>query len=131
MVKLYHLQPRKGAAVSFDQMGMVATIFKRFILDTEFYGQKVDIEIVDLAEDPTTNQRAVNRYSLTDLELWSEQRLQDRLTLIAESLDRVWNSGLIKPRDRKGRRPDQDMPLFDLSTSCSRGARQCSDCRLG
>ena len=73
---------------------------------------EVEVEIVDLAEDPDTGERAVNRYSLADLELWPEKRLQDRLTLIAESLDRVWNSGLIKPRDRKGRRPDPDMPLF-------------------
>jgi hypothetical protein len=112
-VKLYHLQPRKSASVSFEQMSMVATIYKRFILDTEFYGQSVDVEIVDLAGDPDTKARAVHRYALNDLELWSEQQLQDRLTLIAESLDRVWNSGLIKPRDRKGRRPDPDMPLFD------------------
>ena len=112
-VKLYHLQPRKSAAVTFDQMGMVATIFKRFILDTEFYGQKVNVEIVDLAEDKTSHAREVNRYTLDDFELWSEERLQDRLTLIAESLDRVWSSGTIKLRDRRGRRPDPDMPLFD------------------
>lgn len=113
VVKLYHLQPRKSASVSFEQMGMVATIYRRFILDTEFYGQNVDVEIVDLAEDEETGERAVNRYSLADLELWPEKRLQDQLSLIVESLDRVWNSGQIKPRDRKGRRPDPDMPLFD------------------
>ncbi len=112
-VKLYHLQPRKSAAVTFDQMGMVATIYKRFILDTEFYGQKVDLEIVDLAEDKISHAREVNRYKIDDLELWSDARLQDRLTLIAESLDRVWSSGTIQPRDRRGRRPDPDMPLFD------------------
>lgn len=113
VVKLYHLQPRKGASVTFDQMGMVATIYKRFILDQEFYGQTCDVEIVDLAADPESEERVVNRYSLAELELWPEQRLQDRLTLIAESLDRVWNSGLIKLRERRGRRPDPDMPLFD------------------
>lgn len=112
-VKLYHLQPRKTAAVTFDQMGMVATIYKRFILDTEFYGQKINVEIVDLAEDKATHARVLNRFSLNDLELWSDERLQDRLTLIAESLDRVWSSGTIKPRDRRGRRADPDMPLFD------------------
>lgn len=113
LVKLYHLQPRKSASVTFAQMGMVATIYKRFILDQEFYGLKADVEIVDLACDPGTKERAVHRYSLSDLDLWSEERLQDRLTLIAESLDRVWNSGLIAKRERKGRRPDPDMPLFD------------------
>ena len=113
VVKLYHLQPRKGASVSFAQMSMVATIYKRFILDTEFYGHKVEVEIVDLAEDPGTKNRAVNRYSLNDLDLWHEHQLQDRLTLIAESLDRVWTSGLIKPRDRKGRCRDPEMTLFD------------------
>ncbi len=115
VIKLYHLQPRKNssASVTLEQMGMVGTIYKRFILDQEFYGQKADVEIVDLSEDRVTHARAVRRYSLADLELWSERRLQDRLSLIAESLDRVWNSGLIKSRDRKGRRPDPDMPLFD------------------
>ena len=113
VVKLYHLQPRKGASVTRDQMGMIATIYKRFILDQEFYGQKSDVEIVDLAVDPRTKERVVNAYSLSALEVWSEERLQDRLTMVAESLDRVWNSGLIRPGDRRGRRPDPDMPLFD------------------
>lgn len=113
VVKLYHLQPRKRASVSFEEMGMVATIYKRFILDTEFYGLKVDVEIVDLAVDPSTRERAIKKYSLRDLDLWPERRLEDRLTLIAESLDRVWSSGLIELRERKGRRPDPDMPLFD------------------
>lgn len=113
VVKLYHLQPRKGAAVTFAQMGMVATIYKRFILDQDFHGIRSDVEIIDLAKDAETGERAVNRYSLTDLELWSDVRLQDRLTLIAESLRIVWESGLIKSRERRGRRPDPDMPLFD------------------
>jgi len=64
-------------------------------------------------DHPGTKERVVNSYSLGELELWSEERLQDRLTMVAESLDRVWNSGLIKVRDRRGRRPDPDMPLFD------------------
>lgn len=113
VVKLYHLQPRKGAAPTHEQMSMTATIYKRFLLDTEFYGLPSDVEIVDLAEDPTTKTRGVTRLSLAELDIWSVERLQDRLTLIAESLERVWNSGLIRPRSRTGRRPDPDMPLFD------------------
>jgi hypothetical protein len=112
-VKLYYLQPRKHAGLSLDQLAMVATIYRRFLLDHFFYGQAADVEFVDLAEDSATKSRQVRRYSLADLELWSEQRLQDRLTLIAESLRAVWDSGLITPRERRVHRPDPEMPLFD------------------
>jgi len=91
---------------------MVATIHKRYLLDTEFYGQPADVEYVDLSEDPTTEQRSVNRYSLSSLKLWSDERLRDRLTLISEALDEVGKMGVVKPR-RRISRPDSDMPLFD------------------
>lgn len=112
IVKLYFLQPRKEYHLTFDQLCMVATIHKRFLLDTEFFGQPVDVEYIDLSADAITKVREVHRYSLDSLELWSEKRLADRLTLIAEALDFVRSSGLVKPRPRRPPR-SPDMPLFD------------------
>jgi hypothetical protein len=52
--------------------------------------------------------------------LWShwsygpEKRLTDRLTVIAEALDYVRSSGIVKPRRREAPH-STDMPLFDWS----------------
>ncbi len=112
VVKLYFLQPRKGSNLTYDELCMVATIHKRYLLDTEFFGQKVDVEYVDLSADPVTNMRELHSYSLESLELWPEKRLADRLTLIAEALDYVRSSGIVKPRKRYPSH-STDMPLFD------------------
>jgi hypothetical protein len=112
VVKLYYLQPRKGANLTYDEMCMVATVHKRFLLDTEFFGQPCEMEYVDLAADALTHERVVTRHSLASLELWSEQRLRDRLTLVSEALERVRASGVVKAK-RSVRRPDKDMNLFD------------------
>jgi hypothetical protein len=112
VVKLYYLQPRKGANLTYDQMCMVATIHKRFLLDTEFFGQRSEMEYVDLAADPVSKERVLTRHSLATLELWPEERLRDRLTLVAEAFERVRASGLVKPK-RIVRRPDKEMNLFD------------------
>jgi hypothetical protein len=112
-VKLYFLQPRKGANLSYDQLCMVATIHKRFLLDTEFFGQQCNVEYVDVGAHPMSHVRVLQQYSLETLELWDESRLRDRLTLISEALDRVKVSGIVKPRRRVVSRPDPEMPLFD------------------
>lgn len=112
-VKLFYLQPRKTFALNRDQLGMVATIHKTFLLDTEFYGAKADVEYVDVSADPLTNVRALRHYSLESLELWPTSRLQDRLSLISETLEYVRNSGIVRPRKRVIRRPEADLPLFD------------------
>lgn len=113
IVKLYYIQPRKGCNLTYDQLCMVATIHKRYLLDTEFFGQRADVEYIDVSADPTTNVRDVRRYSLSTLALWSDKRLADRLTLIAEALEFVRSSDIVRPRRRVTRRPDAGMPLFD------------------
>lgn len=112
-IKLYFLQPRKNYGLTRDQLGMVATIHKYYLLETEFFGQKVDVEYVDLGADPITKVRGLRRYALDSLELWQEERLADRLSLVAEALEYVRTSGLVRPKRRPVRRPEPDMPLFD------------------
>jgi hypothetical protein len=111
VVKLYHLQPRKFASPTIEQLGMQATIYKRFLLDTEFYGLRSDIEIVDLSVKGGRS-RQMRKYSLADLEIWSDERLANRLSLIGEALELVARSGLIKPRPMLPSKAP-DMPLFD------------------
>ncbi len=112
VVKLYYLQPRKGANLSYDQMCMVGTIHKRFLLDTEFYGQPCDVEYVDVGAPLFSKDRVLREYSLDTLELWDDRRLADRLTMIAEALEQIRGRGLVQARTR-ARKPDSEMPLFD------------------
>ena len=112
IVKLYYLQPRKGYVLTYDQMCMVATIHKKFLLDTEFFGQNTDVEYVDLSAVPGTKERVLHQYKIDDLELWSEKRLADRLTLISEALDYIETQDIVKPRRRQPARISPDMPLF-------------------
>jgi hypothetical protein len=114
IVKLYFLQPRKLANLSYEQICMVATIHKRYLLDTEFFGQPCDVEYVDVSVHPLSNDRILRQYSLSTLELWDDKRLGDRLTLIAEALERVKESGLVQPRRRAARTTDSEMPAFRL-----------------
>ena len=92
---------------------MVATIHKKYLLDTEFFGQSTDVEYVDVSADPNTKERELRRYFLESLKLWSDTRLADRLTLIADALDYVRSSGIVRARKRIVHRPEGDMPLFD------------------
>lgn len=112
-VKLYYLQPRKSCNLTYDQLCMVATIHKKYLLDMEFFGQLADVEYVDVSAAPSTNERVVRQYSLSSLNLWSDTRLADRLTLIADALEYVRSSDVVRRRRRASRRPDEGMPLFD------------------
>lgn len=112
-VVLYFLQPRKHRRLTLDQFGMIATIHKRYLLDTEFYGQAADVEYVDVSAPNDKASRKLKRHRLSDLELWPEERLADRLTMIAKALEIVNESGMLAPRRRQQRPPAQDLPLFD------------------
>jgi len=113
IIKLYFLQPRKGAGLDYDDFGMVAAIVKRYLLDIEFYGQRYDVEFVDVSASEAQSPRFIRRYGLSDLRLWSDKRLADRLSLISESLDAAAASGRIEKRHRIIPRPEPEMPLFD------------------
>ncbi len=112
IVKLYYVQPRKGHGPSFDQLGMVAKIHKKYLLDTEFFGQTSNVEYVSLGALEKNGPRVVRTYSLDNLNLWSDDHLADRLTLISEALDKMEERGTVKSK-RRPTRPESEMTLFD------------------
>jgi hypothetical protein len=112
VVKLYYIQPRKEHGPTFDQLGMVGKIHKKYLLDTEFFGQVSDLEYLNLGAEEKKGQRVVRSYSLGSLNIWSDEQLADRLTLISEALDKIEERGVVKSR-RRPARPEPEMPLFD------------------
>lgn len=113
IINVYYLQPRKTAGLDFDELCMVATIVERYLLDTEFYGQRCDVEFVDVGVPAGSNVRLPRKYSLTDLPRWSDRRLTERLSMIAEALDIVAGGDRVIRRPQLRPRPEPDMPLFD------------------
>lgn len=113
IVKLFFAQPRKTDVPTVEQLGMMATIHKRYLLDTEFFGQRTEVEFIDVGPALDGGVRKPSKYTLADLPLWSETRLADRLTLLAGGLEKAEASGLLAPKIKRPPRPTAQMPLFD------------------
>lgn len=118
VIKLYFLQPRKSFVPSFDELGMIATVMKKYLLDVEFFGHRVDVEFVTLEPQSAElsgvpAKRVARRFSLEALSLWSGERLARRLSLISAALDAASRSGRISRKRILRHVSDPEMPLFD------------------
>ncbi|WP_313617858.1 hypothetical protein [Agrobacterium sp.] len=109
-IKLYFLQPRKRTVYTKKQIGIFATIVKKYFLDAEFYGEKTDIEFVEVAERTPGKGRELNVLGLSDIELVDDAALAKHLSVVQEALRIIEDEKLIT----KKRRPlkDRDLPLF-------------------
>ncbi|QFY59874.1 hypothetical protein FZ934_05165 [Rhizobium grahamii] len=110
VIKAYYLQPRKGTPLTLDQVGLYASIVKKFLLDQEFYGESVEVEIVDVAEREKTKGRSTKVYGLSNLDIWNDDRINSHLRVVRAALDYIEAQNLVTRR----RRPlkDRDLPLF-------------------
>lgn len=113
IIHVYYLQPRKGSGLDFDELCMVATIVERYLLDTEFYGERCDVEFVDVGVPFGGSERMPRKYTLANLPRWSEHRLARRLSMIAEALEIVAGGDRVLRRPRLRPYPEPEMPLFD------------------
>lgn len=111
IVHAYFLQPRKNTHFTVEQYGLFATLVKRNLLDTEFYGERVEIDFVDVSRKDGDKERTVRQYGLGDLKEWSEHRVRNHFQVVSEALRIIENERLVK----KVRRPlrDKELPLFD------------------
>lgn len=112
VIKLYYLQPTKSLRLSYDELCMIATIYKKYLLDTEFYGQETDIEFIEASAPDGKSPRDVRSFKLSEFELWDDKRLTERLTIISQALDQAEMSSRVQPRRRTAPQPVADMPLF-------------------
>ena len=112
VVKLYYIQPRKSFSLDRTQLGFLATVHKRFLLDIEFFGSASDIEYVDVSAPSEGAPRLLKVYSLADLDLWDAAALEKRLSNIAAALRFIAEKNLTRAR-RVTERARPDMPLFD------------------
>lgn len=113
IIKLYFIQPRKRAPLDPSQVGMIATIYKKYLLDTEFFGEKVDFEFVEASVPQGAEERSAYKISMAEINLWSDGALSDRLTLISQALDAIEKGEKVQPKKRQNKSQSIDMPLFD------------------
>lgn len=112
-VKLYFIQTRKRPYLSLDHYGGLGHVWIRYLLEQEFYGEQFDLEIVDTSQEIPRGPRVLRSYTLDDLPIWSEERLQDHLNVVSKALDRLENQGRAFNPRRLRPLKDADLPLFD------------------
>lgn len=110
VVKAYYLQPRKRAPFTADQVGLYASIVKKFLLDQEFYGESVEVEIIDVAEREKGKGRSVEAYSLERLDIWKDDKIDAHLSVVRTALEYIEAKELVTRRRRALK--DRDLPLF-------------------
>lgn len=110
VVKLYYLQPRKNTIFSRGNYELYVSIVKKFLLDTEFFGEHTDVEIVDVSEKAKGQGRTLQTFSMSDFEVWSDAKIASHLNVVLKALEFVERENLIS----RQRRPlkDKDLPLF-------------------
>lgn len=110
VIKLYFLQPRKNTVFTLDQVSLYASLAKKFLMDSEFFGETTDLEIVETAVRQEGEARKLQVYSLSELEIWDDSKIQRHLAVVDEALKFIEAANLIP----KTRRPlkDKDLPLF-------------------
>ncbi|TYC64922.1 hypothetical protein FMN63_20960 [Stappia sp. BW2] len=113
VIKICFLQPRKNGGLNLEQCGGLFTVLKKHLLDQEFYGEKTDIEYIDVSAPNKKEARKKTVYSLNDISLWNDEKLSNHLTIISQALENLEKAGLAE--EIKPRRPfkDPDLPLFD------------------
>ena len=91
-------------------MELYASIAKKYLLDSEFYGEQTEIEFVEAAVRNDGKHREVQVYSFQDLEIWDDYRIARHLNTVEEALGIIEAEKLVK----KKRRPlkDSELPLF-------------------
>jgi hypothetical protein len=113
VVKVYMLLPRKGPYLSYDAVCGCATVLKRYLLEQEFYGERIDVEIVDVSALEKDGPRVLQKYCLSDLELWPDARLHEHLKGVAVALDAMERDAIVKKNRRIRLLRDSELPLFD------------------
>ncbi|MDX8441877.1 hypothetical protein [Mesorhizobium australafricanum] len=111
MVKVYFLQPRKNTHFTLDQYGLMASVIKKNLLDTEFYGEYCEIEFADVSKKVGDNERTLQVYHLSDLPAWSESDVAEHFRVVTAALKIVEDENLVKEVRRPLR--DRELPLFD------------------
>lgn len=111
VVKGLFLQPRMNTRYSDKQYGLLATLLKKHLFDTEFYGETTELEIVDVCKPLGEKKRVVRVLKLADLELWPDAEVAKHFGVVADALRIIEQEKLVT----KVRRPlkDRELPLFD------------------
>jgi hypothetical protein len=110
-VKLYFLQYRKGLILSKDVYSGMLAVHQRYLLEQEFYGERVDVEYVDCSALGEKGPRVLRIHKSEDFEPWSDRRLRDHLGVVSAAMDEIERRELKVTRKRPFK--DPTFPLFD------------------